>query len=139
MARGPVVVDSDVFSARLVPDSLLARRYEPLLLGRSEFIAFQTLAEVRAGAYLKAWGAARVQRMEVALAKVEVVHSGDELAEVYAKLRAECQAVGHPLHQKIHDGDRWIAAVALRLRLPLVSNDNIFKNVPGLTLETLVD
>ena len=47
MARGPVVVDTDVFSARLIPDSLLARRYEPLLVGRVEFVSFQTVAELR--------------------------------------------------------------------------------------------
>jgi predicted nucleic acid-binding protein len=139
MARGPVVVDSDVFSARLVPDSLLARRYEPLLLGRPEFIAFQTLAEVRAGAYLRRWGQARVARMEATLSRVEVVHSGDELARIYATLRADCYESGHPLHQKVHDGDRWVAAAAIRLGVPLVSNDRIFKNVPGLLLEGLLE
>ena len=35
-----------------------------------------------------------------------------------------------------HDADRWIAATALRLGVPLVSNDQIFKNVPGLVLES---
>lgn len=137
MVRGPVVVDSDVFSARLIPNSILARRYEPILLGRAEFIAFQTVAEIRFGAYSKHWGTARVDRMEAALDKVEIVHSGDELARIYANLRVDCQRVGHPLHQKIHDGDRWVAASAIRLGIPLVSNDNIFKNVPGLALETL--
>lgn len=39
MPRGPVVVDTDVFSARLIANSLLARRYELLLAGRGEFIA----------------------------------------------------------------------------------------------------
>jgi|GEM_PF-3982521 len=29
MVRGPVVVDTDVYSARLLPDSSLALRYEP--------------------------------------------------------------------------------------------------------------
>ena len=33
--------------------------------------------------------------------------------------------------------DRWIAATAIRLGIPLVSNDTIFKAVPGLTLESL--
>lgn len=41
MARGPVVVDTDVFSARLIANSLLARRNEPLLSGRGEIISFQ--------------------------------------------------------------------------------------------------
>lgn len=52
MTRGPVVVDTDVFSARLIANPLLARRDEPLLAGRGEIISFQTVAELRFGAHL---------------------------------------------------------------------------------------
>jgi hypothetical protein len=34
-------------------------------------------------------------------------------------------------------GDRWIAATALRLGDPLVSDDRIFEGVPGLVLESV--
>lgn len=126
------MVDTDVFSARLVPNSLLAQRYEPVLLGRDEFISFQTLAEVRYGAQLRNWGTARLRRIEVALSKIEVVHSGEALIREYANLRVACERVGHALHQREHDADRWIAATALRLGIPLVSNDRVFKDTPGL-------
>jgi len=130
--RGPVVVDTDVFSARLIPNSLLAQRYEPVLAGRDEFISFQTLAEVRYGAQLRNWGAARLRRLEVAVSKIEVVHSGDDLIREYADLRVACQRVGHALHQREHDADRWIAATAIRLGIPLASNDGVFRETPGL-------
>ena len=65
------------------------------------------------------------------------MHSGSELVLVYAQLRVACERVGHALSQRDHDADRWVAATALRLGIPLVSNDGIFNNVPGLTLETL--
>lgn len=32
--------------------------------------------------------------------------------------------------------DRWIAATALRLGIPLVSNDRIFEDTPSLVFET---
>ncbi len=54
---------------------------------------------------------------------------------IYAQLRVECQRAGHALSQREHDADRWIAATAVRLRIPLVSNDGIFVNVPDLELE----
>ena len=38
---------------------------------------------------------------------------------------------------KAHIADRWIAATAIRLGIPLVSNNGIFRGAPGLTLETL--
>lgn len=139
MARGPVVVDTDVFSARLIPDSLLARRYEPLLVGRVEFVSFQTVAELRYGALLRGWGATRVSRLESAIASIETVHSGDDLIRTYAKLRVACAQAGHALHQREHDADRWIAATAIRLGVPLVSNDGVFEDAPGLLLETFRD
>lgn len=135
--RGPVVVDTDVFSARLVPASALARRYEPLLVGRVEFVSFQTVAEIRYGARLRGWGNARLARMEAEIARTEVVHTGPELILVYADLRVACQRAGHALGQREHDADRWIAATAIRLRIPLISNDSIFRDAPGLEVETL--
>lgn len=139
MARGPVVVDTDVFSARLIANSLLGRRYEPLLAGRGELISFQTAAELRYGALLRGWGSGRLAALDRAIDRVEVVHSGVELIETYAQLRVACTNAGHALHQREHDADRWIAATAIRLGIPLASNDGVFRNVPGLTLETLSD
>lgn len=133
-----MVVDTDVFSARLVPDSTLARRYEPVLVGRIEVVSFQTVAEVRYGALLRGWGDARLRRLETEIARTEVVHSGPELIVVYAGLRVACQRAGHALAQREHDADRWIAATAVRLGIPLVSNDRVFRDAPGLVLETLV-
>jgi predicted nucleic acid-binding protein len=135
--RGPIVVDTDVFSADLVPGSRLAERYAPLLTGRPAFISFQTAAEVRYGALRRGWGTARMLKLYAKLQRVEVVHTGPELIDVYTRLRADCEAVGHALAQREHNADRWIAATALRLGVPLVSNDGIFRAVPGLELETL--
>ena len=136
-SRGPIVIDTDVFSADLVPGSRLAERYAPLITGRLAFISFQTAAELRYGAIRRGWGQPRMLRMEATIERVEVVHSGPELVAVYAQLRADCVAAGHALGQKEHTADRWIAATAIRLGLPLVSNDGIFRAAPGLQLETL--
>jgi predicted nucleic acid-binding protein len=135
--RGPIVIDTDVLSADLVPGSRLAERYAPLITGRLAFISFQTAAELRYGAIRRGWGQPRMLRMEATIERVEVVHSGPELVSVYAQLRADCVAAGHALGQKEHTADRWIAATAIRLGIPLVSNDGIFRGAPGLELETL--
>ena len=76
--------------------------------------------------------------MRSKIVRAEVVWSGPELVETYAKLRAGCEAAGHALAQSPHDADRWIAATAVRLGVPLVSHDSVFRNVPGLTLETML-
>ena len=133
--RGPVVVDTDVYSARPIPDSALARRYEPLLVGRVEFVSFQTVGEVRYGALLRGWGSARLRRMEAALSRIEIVYAGPDLVRTSAELRVACQRAGHALSQREHDADRWIAATAIRLDADLASDDAIFQDVPGLRLQ----
>lgn len=133
--RGPIVIDTDVFSADLVPRSELATRYAPVTAGRLAFISFQTAAEVRYGALRRGWGSVRMRNLEAKLDRVEVIHTGPDLINIYARLRADCAAAGHALAQREHDADRWVAAAALRLGVSLVSNDGIFNGVPGLIVE----
>ena len=134
-ARCPIVIDTDVFNADL-SDTTLISVYEPIIVGRPAFLSFQTVAELRYGALRRGWGTARVRKLDAKIATVEVVHAGDELVAVYAQLRADGVRLGHALGQRDHDADRWIAATALRLGVPLVSNDRIFENTPGLQLES---
>jgi predicted nucleic acid-binding protein len=58
-----------------------------------------------------------------------VVQPDDQMITVCAELRAVCQRTGHTLGDRIHDGDRWIPAAAMRLGLPLVSDDGVFRDV----------
>ena len=73
--------------------------------------------------------------LEARIRTAETVHSGPELILVYAQLRADCERIGHALSQRDHDADRWVAVTALRLGIPLVSNDRIFDDVPDLVVE----
>lgn len=133
--RGPVVVDTDVFSALLAPDSPLARRYDPVLAGRPALLSFQTVAELRFGALRRGWGSSRRLRLEIA--RAEIVHTGHHLVDTYVDLRIACERAGHALGQRGHDADRWIAATAVRLGISLVSNDRIFDGAPGLMVEAI--
>jgi predicted nucleic acid-binding protein len=76
-----------------------------------------------------------MRQLEARIGAAETVHTGAELILTYARLRAGCERIGHALAQRGHDADRWIAATALRLGIPLVSNDGIFDGVPGLVVE----
>lgn len=137
--RPPAVVDTNVFGAEIVRRTGdLARLYRPVLLGRPLFISFQTLAELRYGAHLRRWGRHRLQRLELYIARAEVVWPQDDLVEAYVDLRVRCQRSGHALAQRDHDADRWVAATAIWLGIPLVAHDGIFRNAPGLTLETML-
>lgn len=119
--------------------SPLADRYRELIGGRATLVPFQTVMELRFGALSANWGDLRRRRMERNLSMLTSIETDGELATACADLRHRCVRVGHALGQKIHDGDRWIAAVAVRLSVPLVSHDGVFKNAPGLELVTLLD
>lgn len=134
--RGPIVIDTDVFGADLVRRSPLAVVYEPVIVGRPVFISFQTVAELRYGALRRGWGGRRLHDLETRIATAETVHTGPDLILIYARLRADCERLGQALAQREHNADRWVAATAIRLGIPLVSNDGIFAGAPGLTLET---
>jgi tRNA(fMet)-specific endonuclease VapC len=135
--RGPIVIDTDVFSADLVWGSRLAELYAPIITGRPAFISFPTVAELRYGALRRGWGTARMLKLDAKIHAVEVVHTGPELVRVCAQLRAERAGRRTRARQGDHNPDRWIAATAIRLGVPLISNDTIFRGVPGLALESL--
>lgn len=133
----PVVVDTGVFGARLTPAGHdLAFAYRAVLESRPAVISYVTVAELRFGAALASWGTRRLQRLDEELARVETVWPGPNLTRAYVALRTWCVRTGHGLGHKEHEADRWIAATALWLGVPLVSHDAIFHAVDRLELIT---
>jgi hypothetical protein len=133
-AARPVVVDTMAVSALVNeqrdPDT--ARSYRQMVADRPVLVSFVTVAEMRYGALKAGWGELRTRALERSLSQLVVVQPDDELIRACASLRAGCERAGHPLGQKVHEADRWIAATALRLDLHLVSNDAVFDRVDGL-------
>jgi len=141
MTRPPVVVvDTNVFGADLLRrGARLAAVYRPFLEGRTFVVSFQTVAELTFGALRQGWGSQRLRRLEDRIGRAEVVWAGPELLSEYVALRVRCEQAGHPLAQSAHGADRWIAATAIRLGVPLVSHDAVFRDAPGLNLETALE
>ncbi len=132
-----VVVDTGVFSALLEGvGNELSDRYRGLVAGSLLYVATQTLAELRFGAFLRGWSPTRIEAFERSIARAVVLPVDDRLVWGMARLRADCRRVGHPLHQPVHGADLWIAASAVAFGLPLVSDDGVFVDVPGLELVT---
>lgn len=136
-SSGAVVLDTGVFGSRLCigAKSLFGSISQSSPAGQSSSVFRPSVNSATAQLGL-AGANARLARLERLLADVEVVWAGPDLAVTYALLRARCVQAGHALGDKIHDGDRWIAATAIHLDVPLVAHDRIFKGAPGLRMET---
>jgi predicted nucleic acid-binding protein len=135
-----VVVDTMVISW-LFDDrpNPLADRYRALIGPVPVLLAFHTVMELRFGAMRAGWGELRRRRLERGIAELAVLQPDDEMITTCATLRAECQQIGHALGDKLHDGDGWIAATAIRIGCPLATHDGVFNGAPRLVLITALD
>ena len=113
-----IVVDTDVVSYlfKLHP---LADPFISALEGHRLFVSFMTLAEIEHGMLRAKWGERLQHRMHRHLEKYEVVNSTRELCRLWSMVMEESASKG----RRISPEDAWIAATALRLNLPLATNN----------------
>jgi hypothetical protein len=62
----------------------------------------------------------------------------DSLLTTVAEPRAGCRREDHPLADKIHSNDLWIAASAIHIGATLISADTMFRGVPDLPVSAKV-
>ena len=131
-----VVLDTDVWSHLFVrrTTSDEVRSWRELLTGRTVVVSTQTRAEVLVGILSGNWGERRRAQARKILDGTATVPVTDDVVVAYANLAADCRRAGHALAQKIHTGDRWVAATAIAIGAPLLAVDRIYRNAPGVTL-----
>ena len=128
-----VVVDTMIASAWLgAKESARKTRWQPLLSRSPWVLPFVVVAEMRFGAEVAGWGARRRGVLDRLVAASKVMPLLVEVTDAYVDLRTWCVQAGHGLGAKDHEADRWVAAVALAAKVPLVSEDSIFDDVPNL-------
>jgi predicted nucleic acid-binding protein len=119
IATARLVVDTDVasFIFKWHPD--FAPRYVTIVRGSELIASFMTLAEMRQGALGANWGPRKCAVLEAFLADFSILHSDSLLCATWAAVRNESTRKGRP----ISSADAWIAATALVLSAPLVTNN----------------
>lgn len=133
---GSVLLDTNVFTARLRDTSPLALSYAKHIVGQRLLVTPQTLAEARYGALKARWGPARLRRLSQLIARTRLLPVDNATIESVAQLRDQCRLLGHGLHQRGHNADLWIAAAAIRWSVTLIAHDAVFIGCPGLALRT---
>jgi predicted nucleic acid-binding protein len=118
-ATARLVVDTDVASSVFKWHPEFAPRYVAIVRGAELVVSFMTLAEMRQGALDANWGPRKCDVLEAYLADFSVLHSDSLLCSTWAALRNESTRKG----RQMSSADAWIAATALVLSAPLVTNN----------------
>jgi len=119
IATARLVVDTDVASFIFKWHPEFAPRYVAIVRGSELVVSFMTLAEMRQGALDANWGPRKCDMLEAYLSDFSVLHSDSLLCSTWAAIRSESTHKGC----QISSADAWIAATALVLSAPLVTNN----------------
>lgn len=118
-ATARLVVDTDVASFIFKWHPEFAPRYVNIVRGSELIVSFMTVAEMRQGALDANWGPRKCAVLEAYLDDFSALHSDSLLCSKWAAVRNESTRKGRP----ISSADAWIAATALVLSAPLVTNN----------------
>ena len=118
-ATARLVVDTDVASFVFKWHPEFAPQYVGIIRGAQLVVSFMTVAEMRQWAQDANWGPRKCDVLEAYLGDFSVLHSDSLLCSTWAAVRSESVRKGH----QISSADAWIAATALVLSAPLVTNN----------------
>jgi len=127
MAR---VIDTDIFSFLLKKDTR-AELYKPHLDGHFLFLSFMTVAELERWANLYNWGQNKINLLENSLKRYVIQHSNRDICKIWGEIMTESKRKG----LNVSISDAWIAATAISLQIPLVTNnEKDFQKIEALTI-----
>ena len=127
-----LIVDTDVASYVFKWHPEFAPRYIHLLQGAELFLSFMSVAE--GGASQANWGTRQRDLLEQYIADFAVLHSDNSLCSWWAEVKTESRQKGRPMGS----ADAWIAATALALSVPLVTNNaKDYQHLDGLQIVSL--
>ena len=125
------VVDDTYIESFMFKEDTRTSLYTPHLVQVPKFISFMTFAELRRWKLQSNWGSKKIAKFEELLSDFGVVHSDEELCEIWAEIRRDAHKYGNP----IDTADAWVASVALLFDIPLVTNNRRhFENVKNLKI-----
>jgi len=114
-----IILDTDVCSFLFKRDRHYAALYRPHIVGKKLYISFQTVAELYQGAEMRNWGAKRRKQLDQWMLSFVMLLPDDATARAWAEIRAARKRLGRPISPQ----DAWVAACAVRHKMPLLTNN----------------
>lgn len=113
-----VLVDTDVISYSFKRDPR-ALAFDSYLESKNVFYSFQTQAELRLWTLERRWGVGRQQELRAFLAPYVLIEHDEDISERWASVMHQAKRAG----RRMLAADAWIAATALEVGVPLVTNN----------------
>ncbi|MDQ3548501.1 MAG: PIN domain-containing protein [Chloroflexota bacterium] len=113
------VVDTDIVSYLFREDSRV-EPYRSYLTGSSLAVSFMTKAELDRWALARQWGDARRRLLDGHIDQFATIRVDRDLCRIWARAMEQGRTSGRP----IQVGDAWVAATAIRLGVPLITNNH---------------
>ena len=125
-----IVVDTDIVLYIFKKDTR-SKLYEPHLIQVPKFISFMTFAELRRWKFQSNWSETKNEKFEKLLSGFGVIYADEEFCNLWATITNDGFKKGRP----ISTADAWVAAVALRFDIPLLThNRKHFESVESLKI-----
>jgi tRNA(fMet)-specific endonuclease VapC len=131
-----VVLDTNVVSVFLKVSVVHERRrlaIESFVKDKIALISFVSVAEMLYWAESKNWGEKKRQDLDQRLRVYGILDPSRTTAELWAAKKRECTASGI----NVAPHDMWIAAAALEYDLTVLTDDGIFRRIPGLKVHSI--
>jgi tRNA(fMet)-specific endonuclease VapC len=128
-----LLLDTSVVSVFLKTSQVHADRLaqaQRVVSGKVCFISFVTVAELLFWAEKRNWSDKRRSDLDNRLRAFGILDPTRTTAEIWAGTKVNCEANGRPMQPH----DLWIAAAALEYELALLTADQDFGGVAGLTV-----
>jgi tRNA(fMet)-specific endonuclease VapC len=124
---GRFLLDTNIVIALWANDASVTSQ---LAASSEVFVPITVLGELYYGARKSAWSAKNVARIDDFAVRSSILLGDLITAQQYGAIKNALRAKGRP----IPENDLWIAAVALQYGLTLVTRDEHFRSIDGLTI-----
>ncbi len=119
------MLDTNIVAAYFNQEAVIQQQLENVII----FIPSIVVGELYFGAYQSQRFTENIKRIKDFVALNAILSCDAETGDHYGQIRLKLKRKGRP----IPENDIWIAAVALRYGLPLVTRDEHFSSVDDLT------
>ena len=126
---GSFILDTNILIRLFAADEKII---ENIKKSDNIFIPVFVLGELFYGAYNSKNRKSNLEKILKLQNSADVLESNVKTAKIYGEIKSELKKSGKP----IPENDIWIAAISLQHKLPLVTSDIHFKNIPALRIVT---